>query len=135
MHLETEKQTVKTVLKNMEKVANSNGHLVLTGVCGCGAVSCLFFAQHDWLIIYSNWSPSSQVSSQESVNGHLTASWLSLFSSQLICPLLLHRLNFSSEMLKLEVFLASAFTGMGLGSACDCHNNSLQAGHATETVI
>lgn len=49
MHLETE--IVKTGLKNMEKVANVNEHLMLREVHGCGVVSCLFFVQHDWLII------------------------------------------------------------------------------------
>lgn len=51
MHSDTKKQIVKIVVKNMEKVAHVNGHLVLTGVCDCRVVSNSFFVQHDWLII------------------------------------------------------------------------------------
>ena len=123
MYLETDKQiTMKlnTVPKHTEKVADVNGHSVLTCARSRRVVSCMFFAQHGWLIIQSNWPQSREASSsQEVVNGDLTTS----------SPLQLHRgLNLHCEMLELAAFLSCVFTlpGMGLGSVCDGHNNSIK---------
>lgn len=67
---ETNSREIKAYTKSYQEGSKSDW------VYGCGVVSCMFFAQHVWFIIWDNWPKSRDASfPHEVVNEDLTTSW------------------------------------------------------------